>query len=170
MDPLDRWALSRLQRVVEISGEAFEVYDFHRAAQAILLFCTTDLSAFYLDVLKDRLYTSLPDDPKRRSSQTALHEIASVLCRLLAPVLVHTCEEVWAALPAAGAKCESVHLFEDPALGAEDVTVTIAPAPGRKCDRSWFVLEDVGSDPEYPTLSARQAAIVRELERRQQIA
>jgi len=61
-------------------------------------------------------------------------------------------------------------LVEDPVLGAEDVTVTIAPAPGRKCERSWFVLEDVGSDPEYPTLSARQADIVRELERRQPTA
>jgi isoleucyl-tRNA synthetase len=249
MDPLDRWALSRLQRVVETSGEAFETYDFHRATQAILLFCTTDLSAFYLDVLKDRLYTSLPDNPRRRSSQTAMHEIASVLCRLLAPVLVHTTEEVWAALPVARAKAESVHLtdwpvvreefadaaleerfghllrvrdefnrqleaaraagtlnksleawptirlgagayaalvpleatlrealmapkltlLEDAALSAEEVQVSLVPAPGRKCERSWFVLEDVGSDPDYPTISAHQAAIVRELERRSKI-
>jgi isoleucyl-tRNA synthetase len=61
-------------------------------------------------------------------------------------------------------------LAEDTALGGAEAGVEIAPAPGRKCERSWFVLEDVGADPEYPTISARQAAIVRELERRQQAA
>ncbi len=256
MDLLDRYALSRLQKLVQTCTKAFETYEFHEATQAILLFSGTELSAFYLDVLKDRLYTLLPEDPKRRSSQTALYEIVSVLARLLAPVLVHTCEEVWQNLqgpPApingeggSGPTVWSVHLAEWPTvraelqdealeagfaellavraefdrqmqplkdartltksaaaqvtltagrglferlgameetlresliipklvlgvsdtLGADDFTLEIAPAPGQKCERSWFVREDVGLDPEYPTLCLAQAAIVRELARR----
>ena len=245
MDILDKWALGKLQNVVRTCTHAFDEYQFLRATQAILLFCSADLSAFYLDVLKDRLYTDLPDGKKRRSSQTALHEIASVLCRLLAPVLSHTCEEVWQFLPKVSGAPPSVHLSDwpeasndyenadvqtfyhavfavrdafnaqmeaarkaelvkksaeawptisvpaalygklagrEPALTealivpgltllesqTETVSVSIVPAPGKKCERSWFVLEDVGADPDYPTISAKQAGIVRELERRSQ--
>ena len=240
MDVLDKWALGKLQGLVRACTQAFDEYQFLRATQALLLFCSVDLSAFYLDVLKDRLYTDLPNGPKRRSSQTAMHEIASVLCRLLAPMLSHTSEEVWQFLPAAPGAAQSVHLsdwpqanpaFEDAAVQkfyeavftvrdafnaqmdaarkAETVkksaeawptisappalydalsgheaaltealivpgltlqksetdalTVSVAPAPGKKCERSWFVLEDVGADPDYPTISAKQARIVRQL-------
>lgn len=123
---LDRWALHRLQTLVEDVTRGYETYEFVRATRAIVDFCTIEMSAFYLDVLKDRLYASAPDAPIRRSAQTALHEIASVLCRLLSPILSHTAEEAWQLLPGATAVAPSVELavfpepdslYQDAALG-----------------------------------------------------
>ncbi len=113
---LDRWALHTLQTLVSDVTRGYETYEFHRATRAILDFCTTDMSAFYLDVLKDRLYASAPNDPARRSAQTALYEIASVLARMLSPILSHTAEEVWQMLPGATDIAPSVELavFPEP--------------------------------------------------------
>jgi isoleucyl-tRNA synthetase len=260
LDPIDQWALSRLQELITTVSDAYMIYDFQKSMQAITLFCNVELSSFYADVLKDRLYTLLPTDTKRRSSQTVFHKIASVLCRLLAPVLVHTAEEVWqivkpgksvhlanwpevkpeyknakleaefaeffavrdafnAALDTAvaeetqrqttlgeaqGLEGQSLQAFVKEhrtfsksvqvhatvtssaelntmltrnfewvreglmvpkltLLAGSELAVTVALAPGKKCERSWFVLEDVGDDPEFPDISARQAAIVRQL-------
>ena len=95
---LDQYALHRLNEVVRHSVQAYEVYDFNRVAQLVLTFCTTDLSAFYLDVLKDRLYACGADSHGRRAAQSALFEITSALARLLAPILPFTAEEVWQKL------------------------------------------------------------------------
>jgi isoleucyl-tRNA synthetase len=103
LDELDRWALHALQGLIADVSRAYESYEFHRATRALLDFCTTDLSAFYFDVLKDRLYASAPNDPVRRSAQTALYEIASALTRMLSPILSHTAEEAWQMLPGARA-------------------------------------------------------------------
>lgn len=113
---LDRWALDALQNLIEEVTRGYEAYEFHRATRAILDFCTVDLSAFYLDVLKDRLYVSAPDDPIRRSAQTAIWEIASALLRLLSPILSHTAEEAWQMLPGAVDLAPSVELavFPEP--------------------------------------------------------
>jgi isoleucyl-tRNA synthetase len=113
MPELDRWALARLQEIVQQSLHAYEIFEFHRFYHLLRHYCNVDLSAFYLDVLKDRLYASAATDPARRSAQTVLLEISSVLCRLLAPVLVHTAEEVWERLPILN-KRASVHLEEFP--------------------------------------------------------
>ncbi|MBM3890546.1 MAG: class I tRNA ligase family protein, partial [Verrucomicrobia bacterium] len=85
---------------------------FHRVYHSVNAFCTVDLSAFYLDILKDRLYTLGKVSAERRSSQTALHTIAATLAKLLAPVLPFTADEVWQCLPAGGARdaLDSVHL------------------------------------------------------------
>jgi isoleucyl-tRNA synthetase len=109
MDELDRWALAQLDRVVQVSVGAYDKYEFHRIYQAVLNFCGVELSAFYLDVLKDRLYASAAESRERRSAQTAMHRIAETLCRLLAPILVHTCDELWGYLKLPN-KVESVHL------------------------------------------------------------
>ncbi len=116
MTELDRWALHRLQTLIEDVTRGYETYEFVRATRAIVDFCTVEMSSFYLDVLKDRLYASAPNDPLRRSAQTALHEIASVLCRLLSPILSHTAEEAWQMLPGAVAIAPSVELsiFPEP--------------------------------------------------------
>ena len=95
LEESDRWALHGLNETVRHAMQAYEVYEFHRVAQLVLNFCTTELSAFYLDVIKDRLYTYAADAPTRRSAQTALFEITSCLTRLLAPILPFTAEEVW---------------------------------------------------------------------------
>lgn len=98
LEEIDRWALHGLNVTVRHTKQAYDVYEFHRVAQLVLNFCTTDLSAFYLDVIKDRLYTYGADSPTRRSAQTALFEITSCLTRLLAPILPFTAEEVWQKL------------------------------------------------------------------------
>ncbi len=115
---LDRWMLARLQEYVRYCLTAYERFEYHLFYHETRRFCNVELSAFYLDVLKDRLYASAADDPARRAAQTVLLEIASVLTRLLAPVLVHTMEEVWQRLPIPN-KPVSVHLAEFPAVREE---------------------------------------------------
>jgi len=109
---LDRWAMHRLQVVVSQASKAYEVYEFHRVYQSVHNFCAVDLSAFYLNVLKDRLYASAPASKERRSAQTVLYALCSTLARLLAPILSHTAEEVWQFLP--GEKAESILLADFP--------------------------------------------------------
>jgi isoleucyl-tRNA synthetase len=99
MPEADRWALSRLQRLIADVLRAYEEYQFYRVYQRAYGFCTVDMSSFYLDVIKDRLYCEAADSPARRSAQTVLYETLEALVRLLAPILVHTCEEVWGHLP-----------------------------------------------------------------------
>ncbi len=106
--PLDREILGRTRRLAERLVRAYDSYDFHVIYHSLLNFCATDLSALYLDVVKDRLYASASSSPERRSAQTALYRIGRALATLSAPVLPFTAEEVWQALP--GKKEESVHL------------------------------------------------------------
>src|SRR5690606_3183353 len=73
----------------------YEVFEFHPAVAKMQTFCSEDLGAFYLDILKDRLYTTAPDSPARRSAQTALHAITDALLRVMAPILSFTAEEAW---------------------------------------------------------------------------
>jgi isoleucyl-tRNA synthetase len=114
MESLDRWALHRLQQLVKKVVQAYERFEFHKIYHATHNFCVVDLSAFYLDVLKDRLYVSAAASEQRRSAQTALFEIAVTLVRLMAPILTFTAEEVWEHLPAFPGKSESVHLEQLP--------------------------------------------------------
>ncbi len=111
---VDRWALDRLQRLVGEVTTAYETYEFHRALRAINDYCAGDLSAFYLNVIKDRLYADAPNSPERRSTQTALYAIASAMTRLLAPILSHTAEEAWQLLPGAKEEYPSVELAPFP--------------------------------------------------------
>lgn len=97
---IDRWALAKLQRLVEKVTRAYEDYEFHVVYHAVHNFCVVDLSATYLDILKDRLYTWSAGSHGRRSAQTALYEILGTLVRLLTPILAFTTEEVWQYLPA----------------------------------------------------------------------
>lgn len=98
LDGMERWVLSKLGALVEEVTAAYDECAFHRVVRAIHEFCTVRLSNFYLDVVKDRLYTAAPDDPKRRGIQTALFALAETLLRMLAPLLPITTEEAWAAL------------------------------------------------------------------------
>jgi isoleucyl-tRNA synthetase len=118
---VDRWAAAAWDRVLAQSIEAYEAFDFHRMYGAVSNFCTVELSSFYLDMLKDRLYTWKADGAGRRSAQSTLHELLRGLTTLLAPVLVHTAEEVWEHLP--GAKEESVHLARFPKPGPADAAL-----------------------------------------------
>ena len=117
---IDRWALHRLQMLVRDVTQAYEGYEFHKVYHSVHDFCAADLSAFYLDVLKDRLYTSAPKSLQRRSAQTALWEILSAMVRIMAPILSYTAEEVWRYMPADGREV-SVQLAEFPRVNADYV-------------------------------------------------
>ena len=109
---IDRFALQRFRRLAQKVHRAYERFEFHVVYHAVHNFCAVDLSAFYLDVIKDRLYCEAPDDPGRRAAQSCLYVLARGLAKLLAPVIPMTAEEVWRHLPGAADEAESVHLAE----------------------------------------------------------
>ena len=110
LEEIDRWMLERTAELVKRCREWYSSYEFHRVYHAIHDYCVVDLSAFYYDVLKDRLYTKAPRNHSRRSAQTAVWKITSVLVRLAAPILVFTGEELWKYLPKPSGDPESVHI------------------------------------------------------------
>jgi isoleucyl-tRNA synthetase len=109
---IDRWALGKLEELVARVERSYEEYEFHVLYHAVHNFCSVEMSAFYLDVLKDRLYISPAKGLARRSAQTAMYRILDALTRLIAPVLSFTAEEIWDFLP--GEREESVHLARFP--------------------------------------------------------
>ena len=96
---LDRWAVTKLNALIETGFRAYENYEFHVLTHAINDFCVVELSSFYLDILKDRLYCEERDGLKRRSAQTALYLILDAMARMFAPILAFTCDEIWQAMP-----------------------------------------------------------------------
>lgn len=109
---VDRWAMSRLQGLIMKVSEAYERFEFHQVYHSIHNFCIVDMSSFYLDILKDRLYTFRADSTERRAGQWVMYRIVSVMTKLMAPVLSFTAEEIWNFMP--GRKEESVFLSRFP--------------------------------------------------------
>jgi isoleucyl-tRNA synthetase len=105
---LDRWAVDRAARLQQEIAGAYETYQFHQIYQKLHNFCANDLGGFYLDVIKDRQYTTQSDSVARRSAQTAMYHIGEALVRWVAPILSFTAEEIWENLP--GERAESVFL------------------------------------------------------------
>jgi isoleucyl-tRNA synthetase len=103
---LDRWILHRAQKLVARALEAYGTFAFHHVVQGLVTFCAVDLSALYLDIVKDRLYCSAAESPGRRAAQTTLHRLLHVIGRLMAPILSYTADEVWSYVP--GDKARSV--------------------------------------------------------------
>jgi isoleucyl-tRNA synthetase len=108
MIPLDRWALERTRQLQATVEDAYRAYTFHTIYQSIHNFCIVDLGGFYIEIVRDRLYTTGRDSLTRRSAQTAMYHIAEAMVRWLAPVLSFTAEEIWPLLP--GQRPESVFL------------------------------------------------------------
>ncbi len=96
---LDRWAITKLNALIEKVAAAYNDYEFHIVSHAINDFCVVELSSFYLDIIKDRLYCEEPNGLKRRSAQTALWLILDSLTKMFAPILAFTCDEIWLAMP-----------------------------------------------------------------------
>ena len=111
---IDRWALSKLEGLIQRVERSYQEYEFHVLYHAVHNFCSVELSAFYLDVLKDRLYTAKAGSLARRSAQTAMYRILDSLTRLIAPVLSFTADEIWWCLP--GEREASVHLATFPKI------------------------------------------------------
>ncbi len=119
LNDLDRFTLHRLQSLVGRAQKAYATYEFHLIYHDLHNFCALDLSAFYLDILKDRLYTSAPASPGRRGAQTVIHIVLDTMTRLMAPILAFTAEEVWQYMPALPDKPASVHAAAMPAVRSE---------------------------------------------------
>ena len=134
LQPLDQYILARTAELDAKIRKAYDEFEFHRAYHALNEFVNTDLSALYLDVLKDRLYTFATNAPARRSAQTALWRIAEALTRLIAPILSFTAEEVWTLLPQVEGREPSVHLALFPDLA------DIVPGNEANLEAEWEIL------------------------------
>jgi len=137
---LDRWALARTAALQAEIIEAYRRYAFHLIYQKVHNFCSVDLGGFYLDVLKDRMYTTPTAGRARRSAQTVMHHVAESMVRWLAPILSFTAEEIWEFLP--GGRSESVFL------------------------QTWHPVPEVSAaDVDWPALLQLRSDVTRELER-----
>jgi len=126
LSDLDKFILHRLDILLKKGIKAYETYEFHHIYHSLHNFCTIELSSFYLDVIKDRLYTSVPESTQRRCAQTVMYHLLDSMVRLMAPIFVFTAEEIWEYMPAFKGKQESIHLetlpvpektWENPELG-----------------------------------------------------
>ena len=99
MEELDKWALTKLNDLILTCRKAYENYEFHVVSHEINDFCVVELSSFYLDIIKDRLYCEDANGLRRRSAQTALFLIVDAMAKLFAPILAFTCDEIWQAMP-----------------------------------------------------------------------
>ena len=112
---LDEWALMKLDSVIDKVNEGYNNFDFHIAFHAIHNFCVTDMSNFYLDIIKDRLYCEKEDSEIRRSAQTTMYRILSAVARLSAPIISFTAEEIWSYMPHSSSDdAESIFLNQMP--------------------------------------------------------
>ncbi len=116
LNRIDRWILLRMECVKDNVSRAYDKFEFQKAYKFIYDFCNEDLSMYYLDMVKGRLYTAGPKSLERRAAQTVIYEALGALVRLIAPILVFTAEEIWAAMPAFKSKQESVHLADWPTV------------------------------------------------------
>ncbi|MBO8171126.1 MAG: isoleucine--tRNA ligase [Bacillaceae bacterium] len=114
---LDRFIMIKMQHVIERVKKAYDEYQFHTVFHTIHNFCTIDLSSFYLDISKDRLYTSAPNATQRKAAQTVMYEVLNALVKLVAPIIPHTADEVWKHIP--GQQVESVQLTDMPEVNAD---------------------------------------------------
>ena len=115
---LDRWTIDRTRRLQEQVQQAYDDYEFHRIYQLVHNFCAVDMGSFYLDIIKDRQYTTQADSIPRRSAQTAMYHVVEALVRWFAPIMSFTAEEIWRHIP--GQRAESVFLstwYELPSAG-----------------------------------------------------
>jgi isoleucyl-tRNA synthetase len=145
---LDAWAIRRTQQLQEEIVAAYRDYQFHVIYQKVHNFCIVDLGGLYLDVIKDRLYTTPADSAARRSAQTAMFHVAQAMVRWLAPILSFTAEEIWKHLPGADKAAESVFLATwhelpqlPPASIDWDALIALRSAAQRELEK----LRDAGS-------------------------
>jgi isoleucyl-tRNA synthetase len=157
LEELDQYMLWQTLALADDVRRWYDEFAFHKIYHRISDFCVVELSSFYFDVLKDRLYTSSPDSRGRRAAQTAIWRIGEALVRLLAPITSFTCEEVWQQLPKMAGRQQSVHLetfpldgdivslkgFERPKPSSNLKDHVLIHAPGA---REWQKLRDVRVD------------------------
>ena len=134
---MDKWALVKLNELINKVANAYDNYEFHQVYHSVRNFCVVDMSNFYLDVLKDRLYTEKKESHSRRAAQTTIYIILDSLTRMIAPILAYTSDEIWKYIP---------HRASD---------------DGEKCERCWEHSVTVGADPVHPTLCQRCVNVLK---------
>ena len=152
MEELDKWALMHTQLLKQEVQEAYETYDFHVLYHAIHNFCTVEMSAFYLDIIKDRLYASQADSQARRSAQTAMYEIMLDLVVMLSPVLSFTMEEVWQFIPKKADAPLSVQMLPWPTVHTEYID--------KELETKWDEFIAIRSEITKVLEAARQAKTI----------
>jgi len=143
MEDLDQYILRQTCAFAEDVRKGYDDFAFHKIYHRVNHFCIVDLSAFYFDVLKDRLYISAPKSRSRRSAQTAVWRIGEALVRLLAPIMTFTCEEIWQHLPQIAGREESVHLAPFP---SPSEIAAAADSRSSALDADWTNLRSVRDD------------------------
>jgi isoleucyl-tRNA synthetase len=155
LSEIDRWALAKFEELKSKIQQGYERYEFHAIYQSLNYFCGTTMSAFYLDILKDRLYTSAPNSQARRSAQTALYDILDGMLRLMSPILCFTSAEAWNALHGFG---DNVDIMQ------EIHFVEFAPAKNIACDEpmmeKWTKLIRVRSEITKALEMARREKVI----------
>lgn len=152
---IDRWALAKFEELKNKITQSYERYEFHAIYQGLNYFCGTTMSAFYLDILKDRLYTSAPDSRARRSAQTVLYDILDGMLRLMSPILCFTAAEAWNVLKGIGENgplLQEIHFAE------------FAPAKSIDCDEQmmekWAKLIKIRSEITKALEIARRDKVI----------
>ncbi|MFH1784430.1 MAG: isoleucine--tRNA ligase [bacterium] len=148
---VDKWTLHKLQVLIDDATKGYDEFSFHRTYRRIHNFCATDLSSFYLDVLKDRLYTFAKDSKQRRAAQTVLYELLNGLVVMLAPVLSFTSEEVWKYVNKED-KEESIFLASFPKSNKDYMD--------EKLDQKWQKIVDIYNEVAKPLEMARRLKII----------
>ena len=143
MEELDQYMLRQTCAFAADVRNGYDEFAFHKIYHRVNHFCIVDLSAFFFDVLKDRLYISAPKSQARRSAQSAICQIGEALVRLLAPIMSFTCEEIWQYLPRTTGREESVHLAAFPSLVEISGEGESKPSEKSKSDDDWNTLRAV---------------------------
>ena len=154
---IDQYILRQTLEVSEQVNNWYAEFAFHKIYQRLNQFCVVELSAFYFDVLKDRLYTFAPKSPARRAAQSTIWRIGEVLVRLLAPIMSFTCDEVWRHMPALDQRAESVHLSKF--YRQEDV-VGSHPEVNSKQDQDWATLRAIREHVMKALEEARNSKLI----------
>lgn len=150
MNELDRYTMIRLHRMIDKVLKAYDNYEFHYVYQAVHHFCAVEMSAFYLDIAKDRLYASAPDEAKRKAAQTVLYDSLTAITKLIAPILPHTADEIWKLVP--DVTEESVQLADMPQA---DVSL-FDPA----FEETWEKLIDIRDEVNKALEDARNKKVI----------
>jgi len=161
---VDLWMRMELHRLIRDVQAAYDRYEFHRAVRSMYEFCTVQASSVYLSAVKDRLYCESPDAVRRRASQTVIHEMLTVLVKLLAPILPHTCEEAWDHIPNRGAdEPASVHLAMLPECDQAVLAMAEELRPTTR-DQALFAADQIEAGPAWMwanLMQLRSAGLVK---------
>ncbi len=152
LEDIDKWALLKLHTLTQRVLEAYRSFEFHTVFHAVHNFCGVEMSAFYLDIIKDRLYTEAPNSAQRRSAQTAMYEITAYLVRILTPILSFTMEEVWKYMPHFPGEPVSVQLTTLPQVEQGYIDSEL--------ERKWDAILQLRSDVSKVLETARQQKVI----------